>query len=238
MCALEKSISNKQWKGIGNVGGVGLWCQIGLEVDVWVRLEGPLVCLCESPDFTWSEEEMLGYRVSAPHCAVVFVAHPKVHLFLLSGGWRVVGDGSCENAGLFVMAAGLDLSREEGCRGLGPSSLREVPGQWAQHLVLVLHLVTSGQRSRGTEASRTCTLGFWITGLSPLGQPRLCRIEGFSQHCCKGMWRWLPAVLGRIKGSGGRGPKIDANCAPPTPPSRLRGLLKGQRRLKRLLHQW
>lgn len=52
-----------------------------------------------------------------------------------SGGWRVVGGGSCGNAGLLVTAAGLDLSGEGASRGLDPSWFREVPGQQAQHLV-------------------------------------------------------------------------------------------------------
>ena len=127
--------------------------------------------------FLGLKEEILRCRVPAqtfcvllPVCVSAFFAHPRVHLLLPSGGWRVIGGGSCGNAGLLVMAAGLDLSRHGGCRGLGPSWFREVPGQWAQHLVRVLHHMTPGLRPRETEASPlpyeseqspcTCTLGF------------------------------------------------------------------------------
>lgn len=100
------------------------------------------MCLCEShSDFTWSERGKFRCRVTAqtfcvlPVCASsAFLAHPRVHLFLPSGGWRVVGGRSCGNAGLLVMAAGLDLSGEGGSRGLDPSgsekSLGSRPSTW------------------------------------------------------------------------------------------------------------
>lgn len=68
------------------------------------------------------KEEIIKHGVSArtfcvllPVCAAAFIACPRIYLFLPSGGWRVVGGRSCGNAGLFVMAAGLDLSRGGGC---------------------------------------------------------------------------------------------------------------------------
>lgn len=73
------------------------------------------MCFCELFDFIWFEEEMLGYRVFVFYCVVIFVVYFKVYLFLFFGGWRVVGDGFCENVGFFVMVVGLDLFREEGC---------------------------------------------------------------------------------------------------------------------------
>lgn len=86
--------------------------------------------------------EILKHRVSAralcvllPVCATAFIVHCRVHLCMPSGGWRVVGGGSRGDAGPFMVAAGLDLSRGGGCRGLVPSWPREVSGQWSQHLV-------------------------------------------------------------------------------------------------------
>lgn len=77
--------------------------------------------MCES-HLIGLKEEIVKHRVSArtfyvllPVCAAAFIARPRVCLFLPSGGWRVVGGRSCGNAGLFVMAAGLDLPRGGGC---------------------------------------------------------------------------------------------------------------------------
>lgn len=94
------------------------------------------MCLCESPsDFTWSERGKFRCRVTAqtfsilPVCASsAFLAHPRVHLFLPSEGWRVVAGRSCGNAGLLVTAAGLGLSGEGDSQGLDPSGSEKCLG--------------------------------------------------------------------------------------------------------------
>lgn len=61
-----------------------------------------------------------------------------------------------------MVAAGLDLSREGGCQGLGLSWFSDVPGQWAQDLVLVLHTWRQGSAPEGLRprSPYICTLGF------------------------------------------------------------------------------
>lgn len=173
-------------------------------------------------DFIWPERRSSKARGLCSNllCPAPCMCAAFLCFCLLEAGVWLRG-GLCGNASLFTMTAVLDLSRGGACQGLVPSWFREVSGQWARHLVLVLHLLPGwGPRNWGL-VSLHLYPGVLNYGTQLVGPAQ-------SLSC----WRFQPALLGGLGGPReddclrcwagprdleGQGPEIDANCTPPFP---------------------